>query len=261
VWPFEKRRDVLRIGKLAVELWAREAVGLVKQRGVALGEGVELRVAVAEALAGGQPSGVPLDVVVESAWLPVVLLEAGPNLLRREQVEGLLGHRLARVHDDRTDAVSGWTLQIDHRAGDAYGLGFGLSPAVKAAIEAGAQAAGRRVASVQPALQWARQTTRPREGWWVWLEQDRAVLAWLERGRVVALHPAADLPRDVAAVARLVRIESVRSGVSAAQAPVVLSGWEQPFAIGTGSALSWRGVGAGGAAGATPAVRPAGAAA
>lgn len=242
MWLFEKRCDVLRVGKLAVELWVREAGGLVKRRSAALGGEGYVRAAVQEVLAGEVASRVAVDVVVESAWLPVVLLEPGPNLLRREQVEALLRHRLARVYDERADAVANWALNLEHRAGDAYGLGFSLSPLVKAPIEAGAQASGRRLASVQPAIQWARQIAKPRDGWWVWFEQDRAMVAWLERGRVTALNAAADLPRDAVAVGRLVRIECARSGVGTADAPLHLSGWERPFAMGAVGALSWRGV-------------------
>ncbi len=260
MWPFERQRDVLRVAKHAVELWAREAEGLIRRRGVTIDGSADLRGAVQLALEGESPTRAPVDVVVESAWMPVVLLEPGPQLLRREQVEALLRHRLARVYDERTEAVSNWALQLDHRPGDAYGLGFGLPPSVRAAIEAGAQASGRQLASLQPAMQWARRIARPREGWWLWLEQDRAVLAWLERGRVAALHSAADLPRDAAAVARLVRIEAARAGVSAPAAPVLLSGWEQSFAMGEGT-LPWLGVGSAGQAASTPPARPAGAAA
>lgn len=260
MWPFERQRDVLRIGKLAVELWGRESGGLVKRRGATIDGSVDLRGAVQSALQGASPMRAPVDVVVESAWIPVVLLEPGPQLLRREQVEALLRHRLARVYDERTEAVANWALQLDHRPGDAYGLGFGLSPSVRAAIEAGVQASGRPLASLQPAMQWARRITKPRDGWWLWLEQDRAVLAWLERGRVTALHAAADLLRDEAAVARLVRIEAARAGVSVPEAPVLLSGWEQPFGMGEG-ASQWLGAGSTNQGGTRSPARPAGAAA
>lgn len=260
MWPFERQRDVLRIGKLAVELWGREAGGLVKRRGVTIEGSVDLRGAVQLALEGESPTRAPVDVVVESAWMPVLLLEPGPQLLRREHVEALLRHRLARVYDERSEAVSNWALQLDHRPGEAYGLGFGLPPSVRAAIEAGAQASGRPLASLQPAMQWARRVAKPCEGWWLWLEQDRAVLAWLERGRVAALHAAADIPRDAAALACLVRIEAARAGVGTPEAPVLLSGWEQAFAMGEG-ALPWRSVGSAGQAVATPPARPVGAAA
>jgi len=260
VWPFEKQRDVLRIGKHAVELWGREAGTRVKRRGVTIDGSVDLRGAVQLALEGESPTRAPVDVVVESAWMPVLLLEPGPQLLRREHVEALLRHRLARVYDERSEAVSNWVLQVDHRPGDAYGLGFGLSPSARAAIEAGVQASGRPLASLQPAMQWARRIAKPREGWWLWLEHDRAVLAWLERGCVAALHAAADVPRDAATVARLVRVEAARAGVSAPEAPVLLSGWEQPFGMGEG-ASQWLGAGSTNQGGTRSPARPAGAAA
>ena len=79
MWPFERQRDVLRIGKLAVELWGRESGGLVKRRGATIDGSVDLRGAVQSALQGASPMRAPVDVVVESAWIPVVLLEPGPN--------------------------------------------------------------------------------------------------------------------------------------------------------------------------------------
>ena len=65
MWPFEKQRDVLRIGKHAVELWGREAGTRVKRRGVTIDGSVDLRGAVQLALEGESPTRAPVDVVVE----------------------------------------------------------------------------------------------------------------------------------------------------------------------------------------------------
>ncbi|QTN25664.1 hypothetical protein HZ992_12220 [Rhizobacter sp. AJA081-3] len=183
------------------------------------------------------------DVVLESAWLPVVLLDTGRELWRPAQVEALLRHRLARVYDERGDAVAGWELSIDHRAGDAQGLGFGLSPLVKSAVVSAVAASGCTMTSIQPAVQWGRQRHRQRrEGWWVWLEQDRAIVSHLEAGRMTAMNPAAALPSDHATCLAMLRIERLRLGIEKDDVGGVVAGWQQDFELTPQSGLAWSGL-------------------
>lgn len=242
MWPFESRRDVLRIGRLGIELWRREAAGLVQLRAATLDDRDALGPSVRELLRSASPARAQLDVVLESAWLPVVLLETGQAVWGREMVEGLLRHRLARVHDEREDPVTNWAVGIDHRPGDRYGLGYCLSPHVRAIVEEGCTAAGRSIATLQPALQWARGRSQVRDGWWVWLELDRALVALVERGTVTVLQPAADVPRDRAHLAGIVRTEQVRAGIESAPESIALAGWEAPFSVNAAAGLTWQGV-------------------
>lgn len=244
MWPFEKARDVLRIGARGVELWRLEPLGLKQVRAVLLGGRTSLEASLRELLVPEASEKRPVDVVLESAWLPVVLLETGRQAWSRRVVEGLLRHRLARVHDERGDPVSDWALGVDHRPGDRFGLGFGLSPRVRAQVEQVCAGTGHVMASLQPALQWGLRRTRARSGWWVWLEQDRALVALLEQGRIVVLQPAAELPRNAAQLGRCLRVEQLRAGIEASPGGICLAGWEPPFAPPAASGLVWEGVAA-----------------
>lgn len=238
MWPFESRHDVVRIGRERVEYWVRAGGGF-NRRGEAAIADANVGAALRDLCASIEAKATSVDVVLESAWCSVVLLDTGRTLWKSAQIEALLRHRLARVHDERGASVANWTVGVDHRPGDLHGLGFGLSPAVRGAIEDGLVEAKVRIASMQPAVQWARRLLAPkREGWWVWLEQDRALVGYAEAGRVIAFNPAADLPSDAPACTRLLRTERLRLGIEAAAAPIVVSSWNAPFAVNAASGLS-----------------------
>jgi hypothetical protein len=246
VWPFEAKRDVLRIARQSVELWVREGSGLVRaeSRPVKGAEGLSAQLGeLLKAYSGGRKSGPgAVDVVVESAWMPLVLLETGHNVWASAAVERLLRHRLANVYEERGESVAAWHVAVDHLPGERFGVGYGLPPRVRAAVEEALDAAGCGLASLQPAFQWGRRQSSAKAGWWVWLEEDRAIVGFLEQGRVTALQPAADLPRSSPDLARLLRTEQLRAGIDGAACGVAVSGWEPPFAIGTTSDLTWQGV-------------------
>lgn len=242
MWPFERRRDVLRIGRLRVELWRHEAAGLVQLAAQPLPARDGLSDALGALLADPSERRGGLDVLLESAWLPVIHLVTGQEVWAQTAVESLLRHRLSQAYDERDDAVANWAVAVDHRPGDRFGVGYGLSPRVTSAIDTACAAAGRTVHSLQPMWQWARRLRPVREGWWIWLEQDRAIAALLEQGRVVALQPAADIPRDAAQLERLIRIEQLRAGIELAPQEITLAGWSRPFELGTGARIRWTGV-------------------
>lgn len=242
MWPFEPKRTVLRIGRRSVELWRREPAGLARAHAIPLNGRDELGAALRD-LFNAQPGDrARLDVVLESAWLPVVLLETGHEVWARDAVDGLLRHRLARVYDERDDAAADWELASDHRPGERFGVGYGLSPRVRSVVEEACTAAGWTMASLQPALQWARRRSPARSGWWVWLEQDRALVAFLERGRMTALQPAADVPHEPAHLVKTVQIEQRRAGIETAPEGIALAGWDAPFVVHASSGLTWQGV-------------------
>lgn len=244
MWPFEARREVLRIGRHGAELWRHRAQGLALIHSTRVDSRHDLAGAL-HALFAAQPGGRGgVDVLLESAWLPVLLLETGPDLWSRDTVQGLLRHRLERVYDERDDAVASWGLAVDHRPGERFGIGFGLSPRVQSTVNEACAAAGRQVASMQPMWQWARRRLAPQEGWWMWMEQDRALVALLARGQVVALQPAADVPVTEAQAREIVRIEQVRAGLGAVANAIPMAGWQAPFTPIAASEVSWRGVAA-----------------
>lgn len=232
MWLLERRRDVVRVGRERVERWRPGAQGLVlqDQREVGAHEGlsVEALRAALQALFGENIRG-PADVVLESAWLPVLLLNVGPEPASNAKLQALLRHRLGDLYGQAQGPIDTWALLLDYRPGDPQALGYGFAPDVKQAVVEAAAASGQKLASVQPAFQWAARRLKRRDGWWTWLEQDRALLARVRQGRVVALNAAAALPRDPADSARLVGIEARRLGEGVQDREAVTAGWSAPW--------------------------------
>jgi len=245
VWPFDRKRDVLRVGRLSVELWRSQPEGLVRAHAVAIGSRDDLSAGLKALLETQSESRTSLDVVVESAWLPVVLLETGHEVWAQDAVEGLLRYRLARVYDERDDAVASWELRFDHQPGERFGVGYGLSPRVRAAVDEACAEVGFTVASLQPALQWGMRRSSPQSGWFVWLEHDRAIVAFLEKGQVTAMQPAAELPGNPAHLTKMLRLEQLRAGIGSAPVSVALAGWDAPSSLQAAAGVNWHGVAAG----------------
>lgn len=250
MWPFERRHDVLRIGRERIELWASTARGLVLRDQEPLAarafDTAAARAAVAVLLAHAQAgSSRTIDVVLESAWLPVLPIEPGPALLSRAQVEALLRHRVTQVYGPSDELGGAWALMVDHRAGDRFGLGFALPSSLRTALLDAVIASKRKVVSMQPAFAWGRSRLRggaAREGWWLWAEQDRTLVAFARGGRFHALNAAAPLVTSLEQAARLAGIEGIRQGIAVNDAPVVVSGWQKApssLARDTPSGVSW----------------------
>lgn len=231
MWPLERKHDLVRIGRDRVEHWSREGrqFALRGQRPIECGsppspEGLAaaLRPLLEDMRAIQGKAAAAVDVVLESTWLPVLLLDTGDPLWSRSRTEALLQHRLAQLHG-RPGAADGWELQLQHDAAGAQVLGYGLAPSVRQAVVEAAAAAGQPLASLQPALAWAwRRLKRHRPGrsrrepggaWWLWVEQDRCLVTHLAGGRVMVLNAGAPLPGDDPQCAELVRIEGVRQGL------------------------------------------------
>ena len=222
MWPLDRRRSLLRISRERVERWQpqRGLWLLQDQRQIEAPESAALHAAVASLCAGAAAA---YDLVVESAWLPVLLVPCGRSLWSRRQVEPLLRHRLGLLYGDAADPVAQWQLELDHRPGDARCLGYGLSAATHEALSRAALAAACRWSSLQPAWTWGARRFGVRDGWWAWMEQDRALLGCFIRGQVVALNAA--LPADVPDWTRAAEVEALRCGLAAG--PVTVAGWHE----------------------------------
>jgi hypothetical protein len=235
VWPFERRHDALRVGRERIELWAWTAHGLALRDREPLAarafDAMAVKAVVAVLMAREQlNSPRPIDFVIESAWLPVMPIEPGPALLSRVQVEALLRHRITQVYGPADELGGAWEFMVDHRAGDRFGLGFALSSSLRIALLDAATASKRKVASMQPAFAWGRSRVRSsaaREGWLLWAEQDRSLLAFIRGGRIHALNAAAPAVTTSEQAVRLARIEALRQGITANDAPVVVAGWQE----------------------------------
>jgi len=232
VWPLSRRpSQLVRVCRDGVELWQREGDGLasVARHGMTSATPA----ALSEVLVA-LPSTVDADVVVESAWMPVVPLEAGTALWSQRQMSALFEHRLAQTYGSENDAVAAWQRRLDYRPGDAHGIGYAMPPSLKAALAQVAKERGHRWRSLQPAFNWGwrhhaarrrQAASRGRPACWVWLEQDRALVAMTIDGHVSAMNPGADLPADDSALKRLAAREAARFGIEAGDIALVSAGW------------------------------------
>ena len=236
MWPLDaaSRREVLRIGRHRVERWHRHRGRLSFVSAHPVGDYAPdaLRSALALALRG---PGARADAVIESAWAPVFSLDLGESAWSGAGAEPLLRHRLSLAWRDAPEPPGEWTLRVDHRPGDRHALGFAVAPTVLAAIESAAEDAKRTIASLQPALTWgwghsgdARKKLAPEGGWWAWREQDRLLLAHVDKGRVAALNPAVGRVSSRRDWAAMLRQEAIRLGVEMPGSRAVLCGWSEP---------------------------------
>jgi hypothetical protein len=250
VWPLERRRGVLRLGRAQAEFWVPTAAGLVLSGRLPLAAEPEAAAALEgelrpwlQAVAESPSRRNSIDIVVESAWLPVMMVSMGDALWSQARIEALLRHRFTELYAQPGAPADGWQLMLDYRPGEAQALGFGLAPLVRQAVLGAVAEAGWRAASLQPALAWGRQRLRrlgrgPRSGWFTWIEQDRALVCRLERGRMTAMNAAAAVPSDEAECARLVACEAIRLGVPEAGSAMLMASWQDLAAPAAASALS-----------------------
>lgn len=278
MWPLKRQADVVRVGRDRVEYWTGSAHGLALRGKQALdcaeGPGASALAAGLGTLlqtvssVQGEPSAThavkrAIDVVFESAWLPIMLIEAGDSLWSRKTLEALLRHRLAQLYKDASHPVAAWDLQLDYRPGNVRCLGYGLAPSIKQATVDTAAAADLRLASLQPAFAWGWQRLGPQvrrsRRWWLWLEQDRSLVCHFdERAQLDALNTGAPMAEDTAQCLRLIEIEALRQGLPAQELHGSVVDWrEAPYLPGgAGDRVTRVSVVAAGAAASSPATTP-----
>ena len=259
MWPFSRfgrapDTEVLRSGRIAAERWAKTGTGLSLVASAALPTGRSLKpsdlaLAIAELYRDKRSGGVGL--VLESAWLPVILVDTGTSMLSMSKLQMLVRHRLGLLYGAIDDPVSGWDVRVEHRAGDRHAVAYGLSGRLKDALLATAQSVGIEWRAMTPAFDWGRQQLRPdarlrqQPGWWVWTEQDRLLVARMASGRVVGLNPGASSADAEDAVLDHVRTEQVRLGHEPNTDPVLVGHWGPSRAPKRANdRVVWRGLGA-----------------
>lgn len=247
MWPLSRNlpRECLRIGRVAIERWSGPGTGLGLRSALPMPADAMDRPGCLTALLHGlyadKPQG-KVHVVLESAWLPLLLVDTGGELLSPGEVQALVRHRLNACHAGPGDDLAAWDVRVDYRAGDRFALGYGFAPQHKQAVLAAAAEAGLQLDALIPALLWGWKQVRPpvTAGWWVWPEQDRMLLARLEAGRVVAFNPAAALAATGAAIEQLVQVESVRWGLAPSDHGVAVASWQPPARLpASGPRLAW----------------------
>ena len=238
MWPLERNavHECVRVGRHAVERWAgsRAALALVGHQALpaaAAPQPTDLVTALL-GLYVDKPS-VKVTLVLESAWLPLMLADTGVALETTE-VEALLRHRLGMQYADDGDPVSGWDLRVEHRVGDRFALGYGLPSGLKRSLVEAAHGIGLEWAALLPAFAWGRDRLRPtrgwagRSGWWVWPEQDRTLLGRLVDDRVVALNAGAAISDGLGVVEGLVDAERARQGMASSTDAIGIATWGVP---------------------------------
>lgn len=231
MWPLERReRNILRIGARAVERWREDASGLACQERHAFAapgaKDEEVDVSFDRLFAGHVDRSATL--ILESAWMPVMLVEVGEDCWRPEQVRTLVRHRIATLFGEVGGLVTAWDARLDYQAGDRFALGYGLPFAFKQRLEEACARNAVRCDGLLPALAWGLARLRRmrhwdgRRGWVSWPEQDRRLLGAFARGRAVALNAATE--NSGHDLARRVEIEGARFGI-AREEPVVAAHW------------------------------------
>ncbi|MBX3475892.1 MAG: hypothetical protein KF754_16100 [Planctomycetes bacterium] len=238
MWPLRRtsRREYVRIGRISVERWAEEGAGLslIGQQPVPT-DVIDAPEGLAQAVAAlyADKPRCKVTLLLESAWSPLLLADTGGVVWGDGPVSALVRHRLGLLYGSLDEDVAAWDIRVDHRAGDRYALGFGLSPRIKQGLLGAAQNAGLTLEAMVPAFLWGCQRLRParrwtrQTGWWIWAEQDRMLVARIEAGRVVVLNPASPVHDTTASVEQQVRIEGARWGGDASREPVSVAAWSR----------------------------------
>ena len=220
MWLRDRTRPktLVRIGRLSIERWHAQGMSFAPVSSHAFNAELpptaeHLAAGLKALLADERPTHAAL--VLESAWLPLLLADTGGLLWSTAQAETLVRHRFSQSHDDPAEPVARWDLRMGFRPGERFLLAHGLAPSIKAALVQSAQDLGLAWTALWPAFEWAwhrlgRHATR--DGWWAWMEQDRCVMASRVDGRWEGLHPALPLADDAAGLVHLVDAEALRLG-------------------------------------------------
>jgi hypothetical protein len=180
--------------------------------------------------------GCRLDVVIESAWLPVVAIETRKQLLNQVELDALLRHRLQHARLDGSTAAPEWETRFVHQPGDELALGFAIDLRLKDLLVEQFGSRQARTLSIQPAFTWGWDASvgQRREAcmasstgstWWLWEESDRTLAALAGRRHVRVMNVAAPLlgRQDAKTLAKR---EALRSGVQQADTSAVVGGWD-----------------------------------
>lgn len=238
MWQLSRlaRQECVRVGRCAIERWTTSKLGLTLVATCALPTNAvdtpDCLLDALKCLYSSKPTS-KVILLLESAWLPLLVADTGGLLWSVAQTESLVRHRLDTLYGGGAEDVSKWDVRLDWRAGDRFALGYGLPPRAKQFLLEAGERAGIRPDALMPAFSWGWRRLRPcqtwsgRTGWWLWPEQDRLLVGRIERNRLVAIHPSAPVSDTVAAVERLVDGESVRNGAGAQREQIIVAAWRQ----------------------------------
>ncbi len=244
--------SIVRIGRRTVEHWSGSPGALTLLNQIPLH--VEPTQSVA-ALADGLRHLLSnrqvhqLGLVVESAWMPVMRVDTGPDLWRPTDVEGLARHRLNSLQGSPGNAGISMEIRLEYRAGDRFAMAYGLAPDLRALLAETADRRKQRWMFVAPAFSWGlAQVDQIRGGlkqtWVLWPEQDRGLLAHVDGAEIVALNSATPATATSEGVARLIGVESKRTGHASEGRPILAPVWGEAPGDGDMLGVSWIGLSA-----------------
>lgn len=170
-----------------------------------------------------------IEVILESTWAPIMLMNTGGLLLREDEVVSLARHQFSSLYETPGTHAAHWDIRVSFIPGETWAMGFGLPGPIVATLRKASGELGLHMSRLQPAWAWgwkraqaaACLPTAPGEdSWWAWQEQDRTLVSRVEgRGRVGAqifsLHPGmpwCDCPEKLSDLLRAEaqRLELVR---------------------------------------------------
>lgn len=230
--------EFMRIGRHSVERWAGSDANIALVGAHAMNASTELTsedlLPAVRSLYGDPPSRA-ITVLLESAWMPVILVEVGEAVLNHEQIDALVRHRFGLVQEGKsTSTTLPWELRVDYRAGERFALGFGMPVRLPTSLARVGESAGLVWAALLPAFAWGFGRLQPARqwrrggGWWLWPEQDRMLVTKWAAGQLVALTPAAVDADNAAQLRRRIEVECIRAGIGAASDPIVAATWQGP---------------------------------
>lgn len=197
MWP--RKQCILRLGRHGCELWleqSRAVLGLAKQsvpQAEAQSPYEPLRLAIQQ-LAQHVPARARVQVIVDSHWLPVLLVDTGHAPLAGGHINTLAMHRFAEV---RGEAVRNWAFMSNYLAGDRKALAFGCPPQLQQVVQStlAENAAPRAFCGLQPTLSWAMAKAPAKLGMQsnrctVLHEQDRSLMVLSQGASLLGFHPA-----------------------------------------------------------------------
>ncbi len=235
MWPFDRAQqsEVLRVGRNTAERWSlsREGLSLVNAEPINEGGGDLAQMIGALYRESNLNPRRKITVVVESAWMPLMLVDTGEVFWRTLEVQELVRHRLQLQYADYRMPGFAAELRLDYRGGDKFALGYALPKAIKESLFCAAKEHGLTWAAIVPAFDWGLQRLQPdrhwtaRTGWWIWPEQDRMLVSKIVNNKIVALNAGATIIADHVDLRRLIEVESARNGILSKMETVGVAVW------------------------------------
>lgn len=223
VWPFARQPCfVLRLGQAFIQLWkidgrrwelidSQEASHLAYNQHHAI---ADLLNSISRVL----PIGAKLQVLADSKWMPVSLLQTGKPPLSSFQVAALARHRFTQIFGEQ---ANGWNTQATYVAGDLQALAFACPTGLELALNQGlkTEQGKTRFAGLAPTLSWTwdrhwRSSMSRASKWLILAEHDRSLWVLASKGQLKALQPAGPVIVNAQQITKSLQVEALRCGVA-----------------------------------------------